>query len=206
MKRIFLSNKSAIAKALVIGAIVIFIVVIIAVALIWNYIPTPTPAPLDVATPTPTSLETPTPTTASTPTPTPTLASTPAPLEVDLSDALAENLVQATIAGDSLQYVDITLESISDQLLEVTVTVGTVFEAQSASLQDMVVIESILFELEFNGDVSSRSVSVACASMELDAPSADDTLVMSGVPAANSPTSQENLLGSRQVFPAILPH
>lgn len=48
----------------------------------------------------------------------------------------------------------------------------------------MVVIELIVFELEFNGDVSSRSVSVACASMELDAPDANDTLVMSSIPVA----------------------
>lgn len=155
MKKIFLSSKSAIAKVLIIVVIIVILaVIIVAVA------NTPTPAPLEVDTP------------------------TPAPLEVDLGEAVARSLVQATISGDGLKYVNVTLKSISDQPLGVTVPVGTIFEAQSASLQDMVVIKSRVFDLESRDSVLSRSVSVACASMELDAPDADDVLVMSSVPVA----------------------
>ena len=108
----------------------------------------------------------------------------PITLEVDLDEAVSGSLVHATVSGDGLEYVDVSLESLSDQPLEVTVPVGTIFEAQSAGLQDMVVIEPMVFDLESRDSVLSRSVSVACATMELDAPGADDVLVISSVPVA----------------------
>jgi hypothetical protein len=110
------------------------------------------------------------------------------PLTVDLDEALARNLVRATVSGDSLQFVEMTLESIAeellDNLLQVAIPVGTVFEAQSSGLQDMVVIESTVFELESVGDILSDLVSVACKSMLDDAPSGDDELVVSSEPVS----------------------
>ena len=215
MKKIFLSNKSAIAKVPIIIIVIILLVVIIgAVAINWNSEPTPalldgsTPAPEpSETTPTPEPTETtpepsetttepepttpeptqpeptePTPTEPEPTTPEPTTPE-PEPVEVDLSEAVTRNLVQALVSGDGLEYVDVTLRSTSDQPLEVTVPAGTIFEAQSTGLQDMVVIELIVFDLESRDTVLSRSVSVACASMELDAPGEDDALVMSSIPA-----------------------
>ena len=154
MKKIFLSNKSAIAKVPIIIIIIILLVVIIgAVAINWNS--EPTPDLLDVSTPDPEPSETtpapeptettpepepttpeptqpeptePTPTEPEPTTPEPTIPE-PEPVEVDLSEAVTGSLVEAVISGDSLEYVDVTLRSTSDQPLEVTVPAGTIFEA-----------------------------------------------------------------------------
>ena len=84
--------------------------------------------------------------------------------EFGLDEAIGENHVQATITGDDLQHVDVTLEVIGDEPLIVTVPVGTIFEEQSTGLQDMVLIEPSVFHL-WSSDSVHHSVSAASASM-----------------------------------------
>jgi hypothetical protein len=59
-------------------------------------------------------------------------------------------------------------------MIEVTVSVGTLFTAQSSSTQNMVIVESKVFVLGFRGDQVSVSVPAACATMHLEQPSSLD--------------------------------
>ncbi|HLE75565.1 MAG TPA: hypothetical protein VI864_05925 [Candidatus Bathyarchaeia archaeon] len=158
MKGNFLFCKSAIAKALIV-AIVVILVVGIAVGvyclsfLAGNFSLFPTPQP--------------------TPTPTP----------VELGEAVTSGLVEATISGDGLQRINITLRSTSDSPLEVTILPGTMFETQSAGIQSMVVREERVLSLKSRDSVLSRSVPVACATMELDQPDEKDPFTISTIPA-----------------------
>jgi hypothetical protein len=75
------------------------------------------------------------------------------------------------------------LKSTSDNPIEIIILPGTIFETQSAGVQNMVVIEQRIVSLKYRGNVSSRSVPVACASMELDQPDANDAFIISSIPA-----------------------
>jgi len=109
---------------------------------------------------------------------------TPTPIAVGLIEAVADDLVEATISGDGLQSIDITLKSVSDDPLEVSISRGTIFGAQSAGVQSMVVIREEVLFLKSRGSVSSGSIYVACASMELDMPDKNDTFTISMDPAS----------------------
>ena len=171
MKKIFLSNKSAVSKMkklAILGVVIIFGVSAIifgALVLNPNNVPSSTPSETDPTTAAP--LETDPPTSNS--------------LEVDLDEALAGDLVQATISGYSYFDVDITLEAIEDPPLIVTVPVGTIFESQSAGVQDIVVIEPCVFHLE-SSDSVYNFVYVASTSMSDDTLGYDDVLVVSNDP------------------------
>ena len=180
MKNNFLHSKSATAKILIVGLAIIIVIGIVAGAY-YVSLQMPNLFPLVSPSPTQTSASAPTQTPTSTTSPTP--QPTPATVTVELSEAVAEGLVQATISGDGLEDIEVTLRSISDLPLEVTILAGTMFEAQSAGVQDMVVIEQRTVSLKSRDSVLSRSVSVACATMELDVPGENDTFVMSNVPA-----------------------
>jgi hypothetical protein len=83
------------------------------------------------------------PTTTSTPTVTPTSTSTPAPtptpVRVELREAEAKALLRVDVSGQGLESIRLVLESMSTGALEVTILPGTVFEAQTAGTQNMVV-------------------------------------------------------------------
>jgi hypothetical protein len=57
----------------------------------------------------------------------------------------------------------------------------------------MVVIEQKAISLKSRGSVSSRSVPMACASMELDQPDANDAFTISTIPAPEDLTKLLNL-------------
>lgn len=108
---------------------------------------------------------------------------TPASTAVDLVGAVAEDLVEATVSGDGLEEIDVTLKSKSNDPLEVSIPRGTIFGAQSAGVQSMVVIEEKVLFLKSLGSVISSIIDVACASMELDVPEEDDAFTVRMVPA-----------------------
>jgi hypothetical protein len=151
--------KSAIAKGLVVAIVVILVVGIGAIVYYLS------PLARDFSL-------------FSTPSP------TPAPITVELGEAVAGGLVQATIAGDGLQRINITLRSTSDSPLEVTILPGTMFEAQSAGVQSMVMREERMLSLKSRDSVLSRSVPAACATMELDQPDENDAFTISMVSAS----------------------
>jgi len=77
--------------------------------------------------------------------------------------------------------------------LDVAILPGTIFEAQSAGVQNMVVLEKKVMYLEFRGSVSSLSVPAACASMELEQPNSNNTFIMSTNPVSGDLTKLLNL-------------
>jgi len=103
------------------------------------------------------------------------------PLEVELVEAVSKDLVEASVSGrDTLTSIQVSLASKSDDPLEVTILPGTIFEAQSASIQSMVVIvEKVILLDPF--ETTSTSVDAACANMRLDVPAESDSLTLKGV-------------------------
>jgi hypothetical protein len=106
----------------------------------------------------------------------------PAATAVELGSALAQALAQATITGQGLERLDLVLESVCDQPLEISIPAGTIFLAQTGGTQNMVVRRPRLVELPTRGSKESLTLSVACASMELDAPEESDHFTVSTAP------------------------
>jgi hypothetical protein len=101
---------------------------------------------------------------------------------VDLGQAVLENLVTATVSGDGLTEIDLTLQLTSNESLELTIKVGTLFQAQSAGVQNMVVIENKTVHLKPPDVNVSAILEAACASMELDQPKTTDAFIISSTP------------------------
>ncbi len=118
---------------------------------------------------------------AASPTPLPP-APPAAATSVELGQALAEALAQATITGQGLERIDLILESLSAQPLEITIQAGTIFLAQTGGTQNMVVRRSQTVELPSQGSRQTLTLSAACASMELDAPGESDHFAVSTAP------------------------
>jgi len=118
---------------------------------------------------------------AASPTPLPPAPPTTA-TSVELRQALAEALAQATITGQGLERIDLILESLSEQPLEISIQAGTIFLAQTGGTQDMVVRRPQVVELPSQGSKETLTLSVACASMELNAPEESDDFTVSTAP------------------------
>ncbi len=114
--------------------------------------------------------------------PTPTFASTP--MAVELGEAEARGLVQVDVSGDGLTRIQIALESISTDPLEVTIIPGTIFEAQSAGTQNMVVRERRVALLSSRGSREILTVLAACANMRLGVPDEKDKLTIRRTPTS----------------------
>jgi hypothetical protein len=111
-----------------------------------------------------------------------------------MENAITEGLVQASVSGVGLTSINITLKSTSDNPLEVTILPGTVFESQSAGVQNMVVLTKKIMYLEFRGTVSSLSAPAACASMDLAQPNVNNVFIMSQNPVPGDLIKLLNLL------------
>ena len=111
------------------------------------------------------------------------LGPAPAPIAIDLIEAVADNLVEATVSGDGLEKIEVTLKSTSNDSLEVSIPCGTIFGAQSTGVQNMVVIEEKVLYLKSRDSVVSDIIDVACAVMELSVPDVWDAFNVSMVPA-----------------------
>jgi len=107
---------------------------------------------------------------------------TPRGLVLDLAEAEQKGLVQADITGRDLDWIDLVLESLTPDPLEVTIPIGTLFEAQSSRTQNMVVIQATTVFLEARGSVEAVVVQVACASMQLHIPDEEDQFTISREP------------------------
>jgi hypothetical protein len=67
---------------------------------------------------------------------------------VELSDALSQGLVDATVHGYSLQNVNFTLKSYSDEPLRIKLDLGTMFNASSSDLMDLAALSSTTYYLQ----------------------------------------------------------
>ena len=153
------------------GALIgLLLIISIISSIVSKPAPSPTPTPTPVPTPSPAPTPTP-------PTPTPVLT----PMEVELVEAVSRDLVEASASGkDTLTSIQVNIASKSDDPLEVTILPGTVFQAQSASVQSMMVIKRKLLLLDPRGS-KQVNVSTACANMQLDVPSESDSLTIKTV-------------------------
>lgn len=114
--------------------------------------------------------------------PTPPLP-TPAPLALELTEAQARGLAQVAITGQGLEWINLVLESLSPDPLEIAISPGTVFQAQTAGTQNMVVRRETVAYLQSAGSQQTLTIQVACANMELGVPEESDGFTISGAPA-----------------------
>jgi hypothetical protein len=98
---------------------------------------------------------------------------------VELIDAQNRGLIEVSACGvGSLESIKLYLTSKSDTTLEIAILIGTIFDAQSTSIQGMVVIAQktvILYPYETS---KSISVDAACANMRLSMPGESDALTL----------------------------
>jgi len=104
---------------------------------------------------------------------------TPRGLVIGLAEAEEKGLVEADILGRDLDWIDLVLQSLAPDPLEVTVPIGTLFEAQASGTQDMVVIEESSVFLKMQGRREPVVLRVACANMELHIPDEEDQFLIS---------------------------
>jgi hypothetical protein len=109
-------------------------------------------------------------------------------MQLGLDEAETMDLVETTISGSGLTSITLQLQSTSTGPLNVLVLPGTIFEAQSADVQDMVVTEAREALLSSYGSSEMLSVPAACANMHLDAPESSDTFTI-----RRAPTSEDLL-------------
>jgi len=113
-----------------------------------------------------------------------TLMSTGTSISGPMTVAKAEEqgLVQADITGRDLDWIDLVLESLTPDPLEVTIPIGTLFQAQSWTTQSMVVIQEGSVFLETKGSEEPLTLQVACATMLRAIPGGKDQFTISREP------------------------
>ena len=120
---------------------------------------------------------------------------TPAPLAVELTEAQARGLAQVAITGQGLEWIKLALESLSAEPLEVTISPGTIFQAQAAGVQNMVVRTQRVVYLQSAGSRESLTIPAACANMQLGVPEESNQFIISGAPAPEDLIKLLNLSG-----------
>jgi hypothetical protein len=112
------------------------------------------------------------------PTPTSVPPAPAAPRRLDLETAESGGLVRLGAFGAGLTAVQLTLESRAPEPLAVVIPVGTIFQAQSATTQSMVVIEQEVVHLTNSGSRQAVRLAAACINMDRDVPREADALAL----------------------------
>lgn len=109
----------------------------------------------------------------------PTLPRTENLTQSTLRDAINKGWVIATITGtESYLTIDISLKSQVGFILELSIEPGTLFEAQSEDVQNMVARSGTVVVLKPDTEVFFE-LEAACVNMELETPSESDTFLVS---------------------------
>jgi hypothetical protein len=95
----------------------------------------------------------------------------------NLVDAILNGWVIASISGDGLSQIDISLKPQVDFGLELEIEPGTIFEAQSGGVQNMVLRRGTVVVLKPEVEISLE-LEVSCANMELKEPSQQDSFLV----------------------------
>ena len=95
--------------------------------------------------------------------------------KASLVEAVAGGLAAAAAWGMGLERVELTLISTVDYNLEVTIQAGTMLEALSSEVQNMVVRQGVLAFLRPRAEVTIQ-LEAACASMQKKEPGSGDEL------------------------------
>lgn len=99
---------------------------------------------------------------------------------VELINANNMGLIEVSACGTgSINRIQMSLTSNSDDTLEVAILPGTIFTSSAAGIQSMVVTAEKLILLYPYETAESVSIDAACANMELDAPEESNTLALS---------------------------
>ncbi len=107
------------------------------------------------------------------------------PVYVELIEAQSMGLIGVSARGTgSINRIQMSLTSNSDDVLEVAILPGTIFISSAAGVQSMVVVAEKLVLLDPYEAVESVNIDAACANMELDAPEESNSLVLSTTPAS----------------------
>lgn len=96
----------------------------------------------------------------------------------NLLEAITNGWVIASISGNGLSNIDISLKPQVDFNLELSIEPGTVFESQSSGVQNMVLRHGTVVVLKPNIEISLE-LEVSCANMKLEQPSGNDAFVVS---------------------------
>lgn len=98
-------------------------------------------------------------------------------LEVELIQAETKGLIEVSAYGaGSLEWINLNITSRMDQPLKVVILPGTIFEAQSTNVQNMVIRKKRVIVVKPGGTTESKRVAAACANMRLDMPGESDNL------------------------------
>jgi hypothetical protein len=119
---------------------------------------------------------------------------------MDLLTAEEQGLVQAQITGRDLDWIDLVLESLAPDPLEITIEIGTVFQAQSSGTQNMVVTQEETVFLEAKGSVEAVVLDAACASMQLHIPDEEDQFTISREPVPDDLLKLLNLPAFQEAY------
>lgn len=108
----------------------------------------------------------------------------PAATQVELNTAATKGMVKVSASGDGLESLNLSLESMSDGPLEITIAPGTIFRANSGGTQNMVAREERVVRLESRGSKESVTIGAACAEMHKDTPGESDAFTVAETPAS----------------------
>ena len=97
----------------------------------------------------------------------------PVPPAIELSAAISADKIAITLRGESLQGLELTVESKIDTAIRVVVNPATVFVPRASGTQAMVVIEKEVVTLEPEAKVEVE-LEVACAEMHDETPTSED--------------------------------
>ena len=99
---------------------------------------------------------------------------------VELIEAAQSGLIGVSASGTgSINRIQMSLTSNSDDVLEVAILPGTIFTSSAAGVQSMVIITEKLVILGPYETTDPFDVDAACANMELDAPEESNNLTLS---------------------------
>jgi len=107
------------------------------------------------------------------------------PVYVELTDAESRGLIDVIVSGEnSIDRIQMSIRSKSEDPLEVAILPGTIFAPQAAGVQNMVAIAEKLVLLYPNEIIGPIVIDAACMNMELDVPSEGESLSLSMTPAS----------------------
>ncbi len=113
------------------------------------------------------------------------------PRIVEISAAIEDNLISAHISGEGLETISVNVTSNTDYTMNITIQPGTVFQVQTAGVQNMVALYKN--ELSLGPRLQdSFYVSVACFNMESETPGNTDAFTISRI---QPPADLGKLLG-----------
>lgn len=92
-----------------------------------------------------------------------------------LPDAIDRNIVEASVTGDDLTEVSLSLRSICNEPVTIEVPVGTLFQPSSEQIQSMIVTSHLAIDLH-PLEEKATNISVACINMHLKVPGKSDRL------------------------------